>query len=540
MEKTIFAGLTRLDDDESILADAGAFIGRDREIIDRLLEIGAKTHRHDGSDGLLDPIQALSGSAVSSAGTLPGDLTFSVGYTLEDDDRGETLISPTITLTTPPVIERPLFAPTGVIDYTAGALLTDTYYYAISYTDAEGGETPVGPAVSVERQPGYANGRVNLSGLTNGMIEAGATGWRLYRAVGGGDFHYLATGVGDTYTDDGSTPVQPDIQPLAEGVNTTNNDNGILLHLPSADARVSESSYINVYMSEDGTFSGDVFLEQFPVSSAGQDVFYPSITLFGEQPPDVNNSIGGASLIDPDTELLDWPWKRTVAQDYMLGSGVLGDVRLVTGTGRIYGMLSASGSGAAQWTHLNSGAAGGGGGGGMGASALLDVQDADGPTFSDVSKLLFQASGGASVGVTDAGGGSARVTMALARTRDTVAAVTASLASGASATADLAASARAQQVLNVATSRVARVRVYATAADRTADVDRPIGTDPVGDHGVLLDFVTVSSDLSWRLSPAVLLANMDTPAVQTLYLSITNMDAVGTVSVTFTRIVIEE
>lgn len=399
MEKSLFAGLTVLDEDESILEDAGAFVGRDREIIDRLLEIGAKTHRHDGHAGLLDPVQPLTASAVASAGTLPGDLTFSIGYTLEDDDRGETLISPLVTMTTPPVIERPLFAPTGVISYVAGDLPTDTYYYAMSWTDAEGGETNVGPSVSVEREPGFANGQVDLSGLTNGMVAAGAAGWRLYRAVGGGDFHYLTNGVGDTFTDDGSIPVQPDMQPLPEGVNTTNNDNGVLLQLPSGDVRVAESSFINVYMSEDGTFSGNVFLQQFPVSSAGQTVFYPSVTLFGEQPPDVNNSIGGASLIDPDTDLLDWHWKRPVPGIYALGSGTLGDVRIATDTGSIYGMLAASGSGAADWTELPSG----------GVAANFAVTDEDGPSVTPISELEFIGSGGAVVEVTDEGGGLARV-----------------------------------------------------------------------------------------------------------------------------------
>lgn len=401
MEKSLFAGLTVLDEDESILEDAGAFIGRDREIIDRLLEIGAKTHRHTGEDGILDPNQVLGASAVASAGTLPGDLTFSVGYTLEDSDRGETLISPLVTLTTPPVIERPLSAPTGVISYVAGALPTDTYYYAVAFTDAEGGETPVGPAVAVEREPGFANAQVELSDLTNGMVAAGASGWRLYRAVGGGDFHFLDSGSTDTYTDDGSVPVQPDLQPLPEGVNNTNNDNGVLLRLPSADARVSEATYINIYMSEEGDFSGDVFLQQFPVSSAGQEVFYPSITLFSQQPPDTNNSIGGASLIDPDNELLDWHWLRPVGYPYQLGSGVIGDVRMTTATGQLFGMLAASGSGATQWTLLPSG----------GAAANIGVTDEDGPLVNPVSQLEFVASGDASVGVSDEGGGLARVTI---------------------------------------------------------------------------------------------------------------------------------
>lgn len=59
------------------------------------------------------------------------------------------------------------------------------------------------------------------------------------------------------------------------------------------------------------------------------------------------------------------------------------------------------------------------------------------------------------------------------------------------------------RLLNIATSAPARVRVYVTVAQRDADVARPTGTDPAGDHGCLLDFVTTTGDLAWSLSPVV-------------------------------------
>jgi hypothetical protein len=39
MQKTPFAGLTELDISESLLEDGGAFTGRDRETIDRFLQM---------------------------------------------------------------------------------------------------------------------------------------------------------------------------------------------------------------------------------------------------------------------------------------------------------------------------------------------------------------------------------------------------------------------------------------------------------------------------------------------------------------------
>ena len=111
MEKSLFAGLTILDPDESILEDNGAFTKRDRQTIDRFLELGAKTHRHDGTDGLANPPSEMDGTAVASAGQIPADISFSLAYTLEDDQGGETLLSPQITVATPSVIEPPTFAP---------------------------------------------------------------------------------------------------------------------------------------------------------------------------------------------------------------------------------------------------------------------------------------------------------------------------------------------------------------------------------------------------------------------------------------------
>jgi len=412
VRKTLFAGLTVLEADESVTEDGAAFIGRDRDAIDYFLELGAKTHRHDARPGLLDPEQAMGGSALPSGGSIPADQAYALGYTLEDDSNGETLLSPITLVATPQPLDSPLAAASGSVDYdNGGELVVDTYYYAFSFIDGEGGETPVGPATPVEREPGFANARITLGGMGVLADSAGAVGWRLYRAVGGGDFGYLASGIAaeNTYHDQGSANVNCDITPLPDDVNTTNGDNTLEIALPSADNLVASAAFINVYVSDGGDFVGDVLLDQFPLSSAGQRALYRELVLLESQPPDVNTSVGGASLIDPDRELLDWHWKRPVAGSGALGSGALGDVRLIESSGDLYAVLiSPSAAVPEQWTRIAS-AGGGGGGGGMGASALLDVTDEDGPNVTDVGNLIFAASGSATVGVTDLGGGSAQV-----------------------------------------------------------------------------------------------------------------------------------
>jgi hypothetical protein len=478
MRKTLFAGITVLSSDEAVTADNGAFIGRDRDTTDRLLELGAKTHRHTGLPGLENPPSHMGASAITSGGTIGAGQTFSLGYTLEDDQGGETLLSPIVSFTTPSPINAPFAAPAGQAKYEEGGdLPTDTYYYAYSFVDGSGGETPIGPARGVERAPGFAQAKVVLSGFTAPMSSAGAAGWRLYRAVGGGDFGFLTSGTSNNFTDDGSLNVDCDLTPLPPETNTTNGDAAFRIRLPSADVFVVESTFINLYMTNDGDFIGDALLEQFPVSSAGKEAIYASVDLDAGQPPDVNGSIGGASQIDPDTELLDWHWKRPVATSATLPSGTQGDVRLVEGEKQLFSVFASSAAGPSGW-------------------------DPVGPRRAWAS------------------------------------AITGSLASGASGVVSLELpNAVAARLLSLSTNKRARVRVYGDQAARVADAGRPFlaGAEPPGDHGVQLDYNNDSKagGCRVRVTPLVDAANLDDPPTTRLYLSVTNFEATSAVTVAF-------
>jgi len=330
MKKTIFAGLTILDPGESLDTDNGAFTGRDRETVDRLLHIGDKTHRHDASDGLASPADTLSAAITASAGTIGANLDISVGFTLEDARGGETMLSPVTTVSTGPAVGSPPAAPSAIPDNTAGSLLVNTYFYAVTFTDGEGGETPLGPSVNAERAPGFASGRVVVSQLTFGMALAGGKSWRLYRATGGGTYCLIGTGGAgeDTFIDDGTHNVECDVHPPAGEENTTRGVSTLLVTLPASGSLIGATS-INLYASISGDFSGGAFLTQYPIASAGMTVSFASLELGTSSPPDVNLSIGGASQIDPDTELIDWHWKRPMASASELPAGEEGDVRMV-------------------------------------------------------------------------------------------------------------------------------------------------------------------------------------------------------------------
>jgi hypothetical protein len=86
--------------------------------------------------------------------------------------------------------------------------------------------------------------------------------------------------------------------------------------------------------------------------------------------------------------------------------------------------------------------------------------------------------------------------------RGTVAKTTASLAAGASesGTIDLG---KSYRLMTISTSAPARVRLYTTTAKRDADAARALGTDPTGDHGLMLEFVSTAGLLAADLSPTV-------------------------------------
>jgi hypothetical protein len=403
MEKTPFAGVTILEPGEGLDSDNGAFIDRDRLTIDHFLKLGAKLHRHNGEAGLLNPTIPASGAVVASGGTIASDLTISLGYTIEDAQGGETMLSPLAVVSTGSQMDIPIAAPSAAVEYTGGSLLVNQYYYAVTWTDGDGGETPAGPAVAAERAPGFASGRVKLTNLTYGMAAAGAVEWRLFRAIGGGTYDLLTTGgIGtDSFVDDGTTSVDCDTHPPTDSQNTTKKVNTLLVTLPKADANMSRATNINLYGSLTGEFGEASSLGQYPVASAGATVAFSALNFNDATPPDVNLSIGGAALIDPDTELLDWHWRRPVAASALLGSGTLGDVKLVTGTGQLYGILapSASAAGPKEWVPLAS------------AQAQALTASANGGQVTPVTKLTLIASGGARVTMANAGGGEAQATI---------------------------------------------------------------------------------------------------------------------------------
>jgi hypothetical protein len=326
-ELTTFAALTALLTGEPL---DELFLRQNIWTIDRLLRIGAVTHRHDGHAAIANPPQDDGTGPVIEidplGGTIAADLAIYVGYTWVDADGGETIISDTSLVSTGSGLEAPTTAPTATLDHLAGGLMADTYTYGLTVSDGLGGETPLGSTVQVTVPPGFANSEIVLSDLDTILTETGGTEWRLYRAKGAGAFTYLTSGSGASVTDDNSLCPHCDEQPPPVG--TTANTNLLRVTLPAAAWPTGVAS-LRLYASIDGSFAGASLLGEYLPADAGTVKEFTALAFQDGRPPAVNLSIPGADLIDPDTELLEFPWKRPVANAAALPmvGNTAGDVR---------------------------------------------------------------------------------------------------------------------------------------------------------------------------------------------------------------------
>jgi hypothetical protein len=85
-EITPFAGLEALLPGEPLSSDGYRFQLLDRFIIDRLLRVGAVTHRHDQHVAMANPTATPVVSTAPTGGVIPANAAISVTYTLLDGD----------------------------------------------------------------------------------------------------------------------------------------------------------------------------------------------------------------------------------------------------------------------------------------------------------------------------------------------------------------------------------------------------------------------------------------------------------------------
>jgi hypothetical protein len=113
------------------------------------------------------------------------------------------------------------------------------------------------------------------------------------------------------------------------------------------------------------------------------------------------------------------------------------------------------------------------------------------------------------------------------------------LASGSTATLEIAGY-KTYVLSKVATNYPAWVRIYTDSVSRSTDLYRDINYDPLPGTGVIVETINTSGSLSQVITPGVIGFNDDFIPVDTVYLSVTNNDAVTrTVTVTLTLLQLE-
>lgn len=109
---------------------------------------------------------------------------------------------------------------------------------------------------------------------------------------------------------------------------------------------------------------------------------------------------------------------------------------------------------------------------------------------------------------------------------------TASLANGASETGTIALG-RIALLIRMATNAPARVRFYRTAAQRDADLMRPIGTAPVGSIGLIFEGVTTVGTLAIDSERNPMAVNGEAIPTSNIFISVTNLSgATAVITVT--------
>lgn len=394
MDYTTFAGLTVLDNGESVVADGASFLIQNPRKTDRLLRVGALTHRHDAHPPLLQPHAPLTAQAIASGGSITASAGYFATYTLVDANGGETLAASPYEIVTGGGVGTPGAAPNAVPDYTQGILPAGDYYYALTLTDGQGGETDLGPSVVVTVETGHASASVDLSALATELQANGGAGvqWRLWRSYEGEDWHLASQGSTDTFIDTGYDP--PDNPALPPVANNTGSVYSLLLTLPTAqqEPAMASATAVNLYLSPTDAFLDPCFVEQIPIAQAGQTITLRTDAVQPGAPPRAATAVGGAHQIDPETELM-FGLKAPVAASADLPPGSYGDARVTLDTQTIWAVLLQGGAVVAQeWTPI-AGASGiviqegGGTGGGELAYASAGAPIVVGSGLTDVLVL---------------------------------------------------------------------------------------------------------------------------------------------------------
>lgn len=245
-------------------ADNGyKYTDADRQQIDRLLEIGAETHRHDGvvADSI-DPDTPPSLALDTSGGGIGAGERIRYKFTLVDVVGNESAASPEAYIDTPDPVESPA-ASSLTYDNGAGSLLPGNYFYALSaYVDLNTSETKAPNRAYITVASGSATNTITI---TLPSLPFGATGFNIYRRTPGSTKYFYLDSVDmdvatppDVYEDDGATDV--DCGRTLPVVNSTYSTNSVVVSYPGATPVVPDGYTWKIYRTYESGEYDDSFL----------------------------------------------------------------------------------------------------------------------------------------------------------------------------------------------------------------------------------------------------------------------------------------
>ncbi len=234
-EYTTPYGLSKLGPGESFSENGYKYTIEDRDVIARLLQLGAESHRHTGGLGSLETPDSGPLLAVNtSGGSLTPGTRFYYKYTLVNPDGFESAASPQTFIDTAASITSPSQATNPVVAPTGGTLPPGNYYYLLSaYTGTSSQETIASNALYVSIPYSTTTNKVtfNLPAL-----PTGSTGFNVYRRTPSGvGYLHVATidmsGVPPTtFVDNGS--LVEDCDRFAPTTSTALSNNSVIVSLP--------------------------------------------------------------------------------------------------------------------------------------------------------------------------------------------------------------------------------------------------------------------------------------------------------------------
>lgn len=223
---TTHFGFTRVGSGENISKKSYAATDLDKVVLDNLM-YAALTHTHSGSPALGDPTDAPTMTIFHTDGALPSSTTLYYRVSFLDVYGLETAGSPEGSVQTPDPIDTP-DAPVVNATSAGGTLGMGVYSYAITATDAYGGQT----SVSVATSQAITAGSTNKITLSLPDLDVDATSFNVWRTKPGQNgLYYIGSTTSTTFVDTG---LVEDQTVTAPSVNTTMSTNSVVVTVPLA------------------------------------------------------------------------------------------------------------------------------------------------------------------------------------------------------------------------------------------------------------------------------------------------------------------